>query len=124
MGVSDCLHVAQGHDGQSRRRALRGLLGQVKFCKDSLRYRAGGRLCRPGVCGTTRRKSADPNLKSMPEIVLSEDAVTKPDDAALIAALGARSVVLVGMMGSGKSSIGRRLAARLAIPFVDADAEI
>ncbi len=46
------------------------------------------------------------------------------DDAALIAALGARSVVLVGMMGSGKSSIGRRLATRLGVPFVDADAEI
>jgi shikimate kinase len=60
----------------------------------------------------------------MPEIVLTEDAVAKPDDGALIAALGPRSVVLVGMMGSGKSSIGRRLAARLAIPFVDADSEI
>jgi shikimate kinase len=42
----------------------------------------------------------------------------------LVAALGARSIVLVGMMGSGKSSIGRRLAARLAVPFVDADSEI
>ena len=46
------------------------------------------------------------------------------DDAALVAALGARSVVLVGMMGAGKSSIGRRLATRLGIPFVDADTEI
>ena len=44
--------------------------------------------------------------------------------AALVRALGARSVVLVGMMGAGKSSIGRRLAARLGIPFVDADTEI
>ena len=43
---------------------------------------------------------------------------------ALTAALGRRSVVLVGMMGAGKSSIGRRLAARLGMPFVDADAEI
>jgi shikimate kinase len=60
----------------------------------------------------------------MPEIALTEDTVARPDDAALIAALGARSVVLVGMMGSGKSSIGRRLASRLAIPFVDADTEI
>jgi shikimate kinase len=32
--------------------------------------------------------------------------------------------VLVGMMGAGKSAIGRRLALRLGIPFVDADAEI
>jgi shikimate kinase len=45
-------------------------------------------------------------------------------EAAIVAALGARSVVLVGMMGAGKSSIGRRLAARLGIPFIDADEEI
>ena len=45
-------------------------------------------------------------------------------ETAILAALGARSVVLVGMMGAGKSSIGRRLATRLNIPFVDADAEI
>ena len=47
-----------------------------------------------------------------------------PQETALLAALGRRSVVLVGMMGAGKSSIGRRLAQRLAVPFVDADAEI
>ena len=38
--------------------------------------------------------------------------------------LAGRPLVMVGMMGAGKSSVGRRLAARLAIPFVDADAEI
>jgi shikimate kinase len=43
---------------------------------------------------------------------------------ALRARLGARSVALVGMPGSGKSSIGRRLAPRIGLPFVDADAEI
>ncbi len=36
----------------------------------------------------------------------------------------ARPIVLVGMMGSGKSSVGRRLAARLALPFTDSDHEI
>src|SRR5438445_10267013 len=45
-------------------------------------------------------------------------------EAAITGALGRRSVVLVGMMGSGKGSIGRRVALRLGIPFVDADAEI
>jgi shikimate kinase / 3-dehydroquinate synthase len=40
------------------------------------------------------------------------------------AALSGRSVVLVGMMGAGKTSVGKRLAARLGLPFVDADAEI
>src|ERR671926_524537 len=38
--------------------------------------------------------------------------------------LGRRSIVLVGMMGAGKTTIGRRLAARLQLPFVDADCEI
>ena len=45
-------------------------------------------------------------------------------EAAIAAALGTRSIVLVGMMGAGKSTIGRRLAARLRLPFLDADGEI
>jgi shikimate kinase len=35
-----------------------------------------------------------------------------------------RSIVLVGLMGAGKSNIGRRLAARLGLPFFDSDPEI
>jgi shikimate kinase len=35
-----------------------------------------------------------------------------------------RPIVLVGLMGSGKTTVGKRLAARLHWPFVDADAEI
>jgi shikimate kinase len=38
--------------------------------------------------------------------------------------LGRRSIVLVGLMGAGKSTVGRRLAARLNLPFTDADHEI
>ncbi|MGO9008181.1 MAG: 3-dehydroquinate synthase [Beijerinckiaceae bacterium] len=43
---------------------------------------------------------------------------------AIVAALGPRSIVLVGLMGAGKTSIGRRLAQRLGLEFVDCDAEI
>ena len=42
----------------------------------------------------------------------------------ILARLGTRSIVLVGMMGAGKTSIGRRVANALHLPFVDADAEI
>lgn len=45
-------------------------------------------------------------------------------EADILSALGARSIVLVGMMGVGKSTIGRRMALRLKLPFVDADTEI
>ena len=58
---------------------------------------------------------------------MSERAITLPSAPRLemfLARLGARSIVLVGMMGAGKTSIGRRLAERLALPFVDADHEI
>lgn len=44
--------------------------------------------------------------------------------AVLKTRLGGRSVVLVGMPGSGKSSVGRRLAQRIGLKFVDADAHI
>jgi shikimate kinase len=59
----------------------------------------------------------------MPETA-SPASTSASQDAAIMAALGARSVVLVGMMGAGKSTIGRRLSARLRLPFLDADIEI
>ena len=39
-------------------------------------------------------------------------------------ALGTRSIVLIGLMGAGKTAVGRRLANRLDLPFIDADTEI
>lgn len=59
----------------------------------------------------------------MPETVLPAGA-SASQEAEIATALGARSVVLVGMMGAGKSTVGRRLALRLHLPFLDADAEI
>ncbi len=49
-----------------------------------------------------------------------------PDERAprVIEALGGRAIVLVGLMGSGKSSVGKRLALTLGLPFCDADTEI
>jgi shikimate kinase len=52
------------------------------------------------------------------------NATSAVQDAEISAALGRRSVVLVGMMGAGKSTIGRRLSLRLGLPFRDADTEI
>ncbi|MBF2717255.1 shikimate kinase [Agrobacterium vitis] len=45
-------------------------------------------------------------------------------EKALLAALNGRCVVLIGMMGSGKTSVGRLLAARLGLDFADTDVEI
>ncbi len=53
-----------------------------------------------------------------------KDAAREAAIGAIRAGLGDRSIVLVGMPGCGKSAAGRRLAPRLELPFVDADAEI
>jgi shikimate kinase len=53
------------------------------------------------------------------------EALPGPAPTALILeSLGDRLIVLVGMMASGKTSVGRLLAQKLEIPFVDADHEI
>jgi shikimate kinase len=44
--------------------------------------------------------------------------------ASIREALGSRSIVLIGLMGAGKTAVGKRLAARLDLPFLDADHEI
>ena len=48
---------------------------------------------------------------------MNNDNLTKPP-------ILRRTVVLVGMMGSGKTAIGRELALQLDVPFVDSDVEI
>jgi shikimate kinase / 3-dehydroquinate synthase len=60
-----------------------------------------------------------------PTSPIVETGATRDDRAtALVEALADRSLVLVGMMGSGKTTVGRRLALRLGLPFVDVDQEI
>ena len=63
----------------------------------------------------------------MVDAAVQKPAENAPDPALtaqVLRALGSRSIVLVGMMGAGKSSIGRRLATRLGLAFADADTEI
>jgi shikimate kinase len=60
----------------------------------------------------------------MTDITIQSDTGPPVSAAAILSRLGRRSIVLVGMMGVGKSSIGRRLGTRLDVPFVDADTEI
>jgi shikimate kinase len=60
----------------------------------------------------------------MPDVASQNDADAAIPPGPVLSALDRRSIVLVGMMGVGKSSVGRRLAARLSIPFIDADSEI
>jgi len=55
---------------------------------------------------------------------ISNSAANLTRDTTVLARLAGRSIVLVGMMGAGKSSIGKRVAERLGLSFIDADAEI
>ncbi len=56
---------------------------------------------------------------------MKDNTANRPANTAdLLKRLGRRSIVLVGLMGCGKSSVGRRLAQRLGLAFVDADDEI
>jgi shikimate kinase len=84
----------------------------------------------PSWCDTSAAIETNPgpnhgSVRHQMSVQARQDVMgTTMSEAAIAAALGARSVVLVGMMGAGKSSIGRRLAGRLGIAFADADNEI
>ncbi len=54
----------------------------------------------------------------------SSSARRNPKVRKIMRFAGERSIVMVGLMGAGKTSVGRRLAVKLGVPFLDADAEI
>jgi shikimate kinase len=93
-----------------------------------------GRDSRPTGCkgkpiarALTGRRSAVPYRADQPrggEVSEPLAVHHEPIEARVRHRLGKRALVMIGMMGAGKSSIGRRLAARLRLPFVDADSEI
>jgi shikimate kinase / 3-dehydroquinate synthase len=78
-----------------------------------------------GPVGKNKDRSASDRLKIRyrikPEITGVTRGIRVKD---LREALGRRSIVLVGLMGCGKTSVGRRMAMRLGLPFVDVDEEI
>lgn len=55
---------------------------------------------------------------------MSDEPIIRPEADGIKQMLGRRSIVLVGLMGAGKSTIGKRVAQFLGVSFVDADAEI
>lgn len=55
---------------------------------------------------------------------MNDTSIAASANAAHIVARPDRTIVLVGMMGVGKSTVGKRLANRLGVQFIDADAEI
>ena len=77
---------------------------------------AVGRLrARAGGTGEVRRRRAR-RLRRRPQRLPGADRLGAPVEH--------RHLALIGFMGAGKSTLGRRVAARLARPFVDLDAEI
>src|SRR5690606_9370502 len=79
------------------------------------------------VNGHLSPNTVDPPASVMGRIgwdVKQQSAAACERARAIRKALGDRSLVMVGLMGCGKTSVGRRLSARLDLPFVDADEEI
>jgi shikimate kinase len=55
---------------------------------------------------------------------VTETSTSDDNIATIVSRLDGRSIVLIGLMGAGKTTIGRRLAKKLDMPFADADTEI
>jgi shikimate kinase len=76
----------------------------------------------PSWRDATRRSVRQTEMGRFGDYRKMEDASARA--RAIREALGQRSIVMVGLMGCGKTAIGRRLGAALELPFIDADDEI
>ena len=56
--------------------------------------------------------------------MIATPTLAAENTADLLARLGQRSIVFVGLMGAGKTAIGRKVAGMLGLPFTDSDHEI
>ena len=102
-------------------------LNLVSIMDDSTGRRQHGKLPGPASRGALARSGRQ--FSTLPrEMSLGLTEHRKEDREQRLAeirdALDSRSIVLIGLMGAGKTAVGRRLAARLDLPFIDADAEI
>ena len=89
----------------------------------------------PAIIQLLRTSTATHNLfaQTLPDLALpvspsiggaAMEHELSPDKIAALVRRINRPIVLVGLMGVGKSSVGRRLASMLHLPFTDADDEI
>jgi shikimate kinase len=60
----------------------------------------------------------------MADSMTSPQPITSVSPGNVAQALGDRNVVFIGLMGAGKTAIGRKVASRLGLPFTDSDHEI
>ncbi len=86
-----------------------------------MRHQSSG-LVRPPCPAHSGASAGFPQCEDEP--FMSHSAEPDPSPAVVASFKPSRTVVLIGLMGSGKSSVGRKLAHRLALPFRDADSEI
>src|SRR5262249_54834581 len=101
-------------------------LNLISIMDDSTGRRQHGKLRRQSRGGLSPKRVAILHFARM-SLGLTEHRKIEDREqrlAEIREALGSRSIVLIGLMGAGKTAVGRRLASRLDLPFIDADAEI
>ena len=101
-------------------------VGELVRNHDAYREQVRDAAIGPPRPGGRRRRSTTPAQlgRQRQAFDLVTDDASTADDTGACARAGHAHVVLVGMMGSGKTSVGRRLAARLGLPFVDSDRQV